>query len=246
MHLSMMAKALKEVMGERNAFEDEAKQEIQRLTQENKKLHMTLEEMEYTHFTPSKASSKAPIVILNRTTQDETTTTTMAADGDDSTNIDLITAAEFTLNSYSVFKRENKSWYSHPFYTYQGGYRMCLEVMGNGYGEVKGQYVSIYLYLMRGEFDDQLEWPFRGDIVVELLSQGAGPPHNSKTLRYSSSTPRQCAERVVDSERGVNSKGIADFIHLSELPLKFLKNDSLKFRILRYKLAFQRLMHSDS
>lgn len=238
MHMGMMARALKKETEERKAFEEEAKQEIQRLRQEYQKLHMTMEEMEYTHFTPSKA----PIVILNRMTQDEATATT-TTDGDESINLDLITAAEFTLSNYSKLKRENKSWYSHPFYTYQGGYRMCLEVMSNGYDKVKGQYVSVYLYFMRGEFDDELSWPFRGDIVVELLDQGAGPSH-SKTLRYSSSTLRQCADRVDNGERSVNSKGIADFIHLSELPLKFLKKDSLKFRILRYKLAFQRLVNA--
>ena len=239
MHLSMMAKALKMVMEGRETFEKEAKQEIERLVKENQKLHMTMEEIEYTHFTPRKAPSKAPIVILNRTTQDEPT----ATDGDDGVNLDLITAAEFTLSNFSKLKRENESWHSHPFYTYQGGYRMCLEVMSNGYGEVKGQYVSVYLYFMRGEFDAELTWPFRGDILVELINQVAGPSHR-KTLRYSNSTPKQCAERVVDGERATNSKGIADFIHLSELPTKFLKNDSLKFKILRYKLAFQRLMQN--
>ena len=53
---------------------------------------------------------------------------------------------------------------------------MCLYVDANGgvdaYGNStgKGTHVSTLAYLMRVEHDDQLQWPFSGDIVIELLN----------------------------------------------------------------------------
>ena len=32
-------------------------------------------------------------------------------------------------------------------------------------------HVSVRMYLMRGEFDDHLKWPFRADVTIELLDQ---------------------------------------------------------------------------
>lgn len=48
---------------------------------------------------------------------------------------------------------------------------MCVHVCANGYGECKGTHVTVSVQLMKGEFDDQLKWPFRGQIIVQLLSQ---------------------------------------------------------------------------
>ena len=43
-------------------------------------------------------------------------------------------------------------------------------VYGNGYGVGKGTHISIHANLMRGDYDNNLQWPFEGDIVVELLN----------------------------------------------------------------------------
>ena len=37
---------------------------------------------------------------------------------------------------------------------------MYLEIDANGFNDGEGTYVSVYVSLMRGEFDDQLMWPF--------------------------------------------------------------------------------------
>ena len=68
--------------------------------------------------------------------------------------------------------REHKSkadvWYSPPFYSHLGGYKMCLKVDVNGYGDRKGTHVSVFVHLMKGVFDDALKWPFCGDVTVQL------------------------------------------------------------------------------
>jgi len=49
---------------------------------------------------------------------------------------------------------------------------MCLNVYAGGNGNGKGTHVSVYLYLMKGPYDDKLgHWPLRGMFKAELLSQ---------------------------------------------------------------------------
>ena len=51
------------------------------------------------------------------------------------------------------------------------GYKLCLTIAANGQGEGKGQYVLASFCLMRGEFDDQLQWPFTESLWVKLLNK---------------------------------------------------------------------------
>ena len=76
-----------------------------------------------------------------------------------------------TMDKFKQYKKNNDMLYSPTFYTHHKGYKMCVHVCANGYGECKGTHVTVSVQLMKGEFDDQLKWPFRGQIIVQLLSQ---------------------------------------------------------------------------
>ena len=84
---------------------------------------------------------------------------------------------ELVMTEYSKHKRDGDIWYSPPFYTGPGGYKMCLMVFANGYGDGAGTHLSVYVYLMKGEHDDKLTWPFRGDITIQLVNQYKGQDH---------------------------------------------------------------------
>ena len=56
---------------------------------------------------------------------------------------------------------------------------MCIKVDCNGFGDGEGTHVSVYAYLMRGENDNHLPWPFTGTITVELLNQLEDDNHYS-------------------------------------------------------------------
>ena len=61
-----------------------------------------------------------------------------------------------TLKLNNFHERRTDTIYSPPFYTRYGGYKMCIRVDSNGWGEGKSTHVSVYAYLMRGENDDHL------------------------------------------------------------------------------------------
>ena len=62
---------------------------------------------------------------------------------------------------FSQHKRDDDVWYSQPFYSRPGGYKLRLCVIPNGVGSGKGTHVAVYVYLMKGENDHQLQWPFK-------------------------------------------------------------------------------------
>ena len=77
----------------------------------------------------------------------------------------------FKMPSFKEKKENNIEFFSDPFYTDPRGYKMLINIDANGYRDNKGTHVSVWVYLMRGEYDDQLEFPFKGTIKFELLNQ---------------------------------------------------------------------------
>ena len=86
--------------------------------------------------------------------------------------------APIIMHHFEKHKKSNDEWFSPPFYTHRGGYRMGLCVYANGIW--KGTHVSVYVCLMRGEFDDLLKWPFRGEVTIQLKKKN---PPQYQTIR---------------------------------------------------------------
>ena len=84
---------------------------------------------------------------------------------------------------------------------------------------------------MRGEFDDQLKWPFRGDITYQLMNQMEDKDHVVKTVDFTERTPDKYAIRVTGRERNDYGWGHKTVLRLSELEPKYLKNGCVKFCI---------------
>ena len=142
------------------------------------------------------------------------------------------------MAGFDELKKKGTDWYSRPFYTGMGGYKMCLNVDANGYGSGKGTHVSVFTYLMRGEFDSHLEWPFRGTITFQLVNQLEDKEHHTDSNAYKDAAPDFAQ---VDGERSVGW-GSPEFLPHFALGLsvannrQYLKDDCLIFRIVSVKL----------
>ena len=153
--------------------------------------------------------------------------------------------ADITMTNFAVHKKYSERWYSPPFLSHPGGYKMCLRVCANGDGTGKGTHLSVHVTLMRGEFDDQLQWPFRGTITVQLLNQrGDGEEgHVVDTIPFDDRTPDSAAGRVVGHEMTPSSYGYRKFTTHSNLAYnatkntEYLLNDCLRFRVSNIKLS---------
>ncbi len=65
--------------------------------------------------------------------------------------------------------------HSLPFYTCRYGYKMCVRACLNGDGMGHGTHLSVFFVLMKGEYDNILEWPFRHKVTMILINQNDSP-----------------------------------------------------------------------
>ena len=89
---------------------------------------------------------------------------------------------ECTLTEFSKRKQSKNQFYSPPFYTHQHGYKMCLRVVANGEGSGNDTHISVYAQILADDNDDQLQWPFDGDILFELENWRENKGHHATNL----------------------------------------------------------------
>ena len=142
------------------------------------------------------------------------------------------------LGRFQEKKEKDEEWFSDPVHSHFGGYKMCLNVVANGYADGEDTHVSVFVYLMRGDNDDNLKWPFKGTIKVSLLNQLQDGQHHTKVLcsQYSD-IPERISGRVTGRERACSGRGQHCFISHQELCYRassncqYLKDDTLFFRV---------------
>lgn len=142
------------------------------------------------------------------------------------------------MPAFSQYKQnETSEWFSPPFYTHWAGYKLCLKVYPNGYGNGKRTHLSWFIYLMRGEFDDSLIWPFSGSITVQLINWKKEYTYSKeKTAAFDSNSDLTAKSRVDVGETAPQGVGFTKFVPLKELyntaaDIEYLQNDSLKFKV---------------
>uniref|UniRef100_A0A8C2FZ31 TNF receptor-associated factor n=1 Tax=Cyprinus carpio TaxID=7962 RepID=A0A8C2FZ31_CYPCA len=71
---------------------------------------------------------------------------------------------------------------STPFYTSRSGYKLSVRAYLGGDNSGRGTHLSLYITIMRGDFDSLLPWPFRQNITLTLLDQSGSKNHVSNTF----------------------------------------------------------------
>ena len=140
------------------------------------------------------------------------------------------------MTDYLQLKKTDKMWISPPFYTHTQGYKMCLKVYPNGDGIGKGTHVSIFARLMRGEYDDQLQWPFQGQLISELLNWREDKRHKIHTVDFRKHSSSRVCARVTDwdVETGLGNPLFIRHSSLSYNPTantEYLQDDCLRLRV---------------
>ena len=140
---------------------------------------------------------------------------------------------EIIVNDFRKKKEANEEWYSLPFYTHNRGYKFRLIVYPNGNGTGRQSHLSIHSQLIRGKFDNELEWPFEGDIRVELLNWREDKNHHSKKFQYTKLNDTNIS-RVTTHFESATSFGDDHFISHTDLVstnTEYLCDDYLKLRV---------------
>ena len=98
--------------------------------------------------------------------------------------------AKFTMTDFSKHKAIGDRWYSSSFYTHPQGYKFCVTVTANGWGDGAGTHVSVGAYMRKGEHDDRLEFPFRGTFHIKILNWRQDNNHTEGIVSISNDNDR--------------------------------------------------------
>lgn len=146
------------------------------------------------------------------------------------------------MDEFEKYRTKSEIWYSEPFYLHPKGYKMCLKVFANGASLYKGSHVSVYLTLMKGEYDDNLKWPLQGNFKVSILNQLADASHFEKEIKFNLTVPEKATRRVSDSDMATVGHGLPDFLphtYIGYFPVApfrlkcyyYNSNDTMYFRV---------------
>ena len=139
---------------------------------------------------------------------------------------------DLVMYNYRICKASRTVWHSDGFYTHPYGYKMCLTVYANGVGKGKYSHVSVFATLMKGEYDDDLSWPFKGHVDVELLGIESDFDSDDEefgdVFKFNTRTPPRAKSRPVDVERNKYGHGNPEFADHDDIPSSV---DVLRFRV---------------
>ena len=146
----------------------------------------------------------------------------------------------FEVTRFSHHKKSNSECISEGFYSAKG-YKFVLMVYPNGRDHFKGRSVSIFAHISMGNNDNELSFPFRGKIIVQIVNQlqpYALKNHVEKTIEFTDKTDPE--ERFGAKVTGLTRFFGAGHSHQGfgyhdmlrhEFLTQYLKGDSLIVRV---------------
>jgi len=153
------------------------------------------------------------------------------------------------MKEFTKHRNEGSNWFSIPFYTHKGGYKLCLVVVAAGYKSAKGSHMSVFICLMKGVHDDELVWPMEGIVDIHLLNQlqtsdssyyitVAMPDTPLFPLKSTARVPQDYSKayKTPSGWRNSDGLGVQEFIPLSKLDkptstCQFVKDDCIYLRV---------------
>nr|XP_056716122.1 TNF receptor-associated factor 1 [Euleptes europaea] len=126
---------------------------------------------------------------------------------------------------YEAVSRKVCSLQSPAFYTARYGYKLCMRLYLNGEGRGKGTHMSLFLVLLRGEYDVLLEWPFTYKITFMLLDQNNGD-HLTNTFHTDPTSPSS-QRPVANMNEACGCPRFLSLAKLQSLKYTYLKDGTL-------------------
>ena len=117
-----------------------------------------------------------------------------------------------------------RALHSAPCFTEKYGYKFCLRLYLHGDGMGRGTHLSLFLVIMKSEYDDILQWPFQQKIKFKLINQNdRSKDHVEQMFSSKDSSSFQKPKKDMNI-----ASGCPLFIPLDRLePEGFLKNGNL-------------------
>ena len=139
------------------------------------------------------------------------------------------------MRDFEQLKYNNESWYSPVFCTKEKGYHFRLRVDANGWRGTGGA-VAVVVSIVKGDYDDQLQWPFEGVVTVQILNHISNSEHSMLKEFEFTDGGYEC-QRVTDETQPEYGSWCKQFITHESLPYnsvtksQYIKNNCLYFLV---------------
>ena len=114
---------------------------------------------------------------------------------------------------------------------------MCLYLNLGGIGKGTGTHISVAAFLMKGENDDNLSWPVKGSLHVQLLNHVANNDHVHLMLKFGSGRYSERVRSGVKSSSGCYCDQMiahSCLEYATDDNRQYLKENSLLFNVLKF------------
>ena len=122
---------------------------------------------------------------------------------------------------------------SYPFYIARYGYKLKVEICPNGDQSSKITHLSVYVTVMKGEYDAILPWPFKSEVKLTLIDQQEDPDEREDVaLQFipDNNTP-ECFARPTE-EKNTMGYGFPEFISHEKLnSRRYIVDDTLFLQV---------------
>ena len=122
------------------------------------------------------------------------------------------TVLSVTMTDFTYKERNRVHWFSPPYFTHLFGYQMCFEVDLDDSNRNRLLYIDSYM--MKGPYDDHLQWPFKEKVIVQLLNQCGNYYHYDYVFDYNDKEQRK---RVTSGEQGIRLQTQSRCLSYNEL-----------------------------
>ena len=144
----------------------------------------------------------------------------------------------FSMLNYDHFRSVGYVWNSEPFYSHHGGYKMRVQLYPGGLaiGDGTGTHLAVYVFIMHGENDDKLQWPFRGSVTVQAYNRGTQTWDRTNVVRFAEAADHDCCGKPRADCISNSGWGIPGFIANNDI-LWYAAGGVIRFRV--YKVDLQ-------
>ena len=128
---------------------------------------------------------------------------------------------------------------SEPFSSHPRGYKITITVFPNGTFPCVhvDAYVLLGVRIERGDFDDLLQWPFKGTVTVQAYNYTLQNWSNEKTIEVCEPADVRrclnCPQYYYANGRRSSTPG---FLSLSQFKVYYMKNNAARFRVTKVEM----------
>lgn len=121
---------------------------------------------------------------------------------------------------------------SPGFYSSQLGYRLCFCIYLNGKDSGLGKYISIYAHMMQGEYNDVVEWPFKGTVTLSILDQSESTEPRQHISKSFTGVPNTMSFKKPMVPCNFIGYGYLDFVQIEQIREPwYLKDDTMLVKV---------------